>query len=85
MGSKLYFSQLKSYFSQFIDKLLKFEEMEYLINNVKVEIWPALCKFPILFSTVKLNLDITFPNSSIDSKLGLWNLGFRLYFQVFPK
>ena len=24
--------------------------MEYLIHHVKFEIWPALCKFPILFS-----------------------------------
>ena len=32
------------------------------------------CEFSILFSTVKLNLayqDITFPNSSMDSKFGL--------------
>ena len=24
------------------------------------------------------------PNSSIDAKLGFWNIGLRLYFQVFP-
>ena len=30
--------------------------MEYLIHYVKFEIWPALCKFPISFSTGKLKL-----------------------------
>ena len=44
IGSKLYFYQLKTYFSQFIDKFLKFEEMEYLITHVKFEMWSA---FPI--------------------------------------
>ena len=38
------------------DKSLKFEVMEYLIHHVKVEIWPALCKFPILFSAMKFKL-----------------------------
>ena len=31
--------------SQFIDKCLKLEEMEYLIHQVKFEMWPALCDF----------------------------------------
>ena len=35
-----------------------------------------LFKFP-LFSTVELNL-------SLDSKLGFLNVGFRLYFKLFP-
>ena len=35
------------------DKFLKFEEMEYLIQ---VEMWPALCKFPILLSAMKFKL-----------------------------
>ena len=30
--------------------------MDYLIHHVKVEMWQALCKFPILFSAVKLKL-----------------------------
>ena len=36
-------------FSQFIDKFLKFEEMEYLIHHVKFEMWPALCNSPSYF------------------------------------
>ena len=36
------------------------------------------------FQQWNLNQGITFPNSSTYSKLGLWNLGLRLYFQVFP-
>ena len=44
--------------------------------------WPAPCKFPILFSIVKLKLGhITFSNSSIDSKLGLLKVSLRLYSQ----
>ena len=34
--------------------------MEYLTNHVKVEMWPGLCKFPILFSAVKLKLGHNF-------------------------
>ena len=30
--------------------------MENLIQYVKFEMWSALCKFPILFSTVRLKL-----------------------------
>ena len=60
VDSKFYFSQLKTYISQFIDKFLKFEEIESGIHHVKIEIGPALCKFPILFSTVKLKLGHNF-------------------------
>ena len=44
MSLKLYLSQWKIYFSQFIliDKYLKFTEMEYLIHYAKFEMWPAL-------------------------------------------
>ena len=55
----------------------------YLTRHVKFEMWAALCKFPILLSTVKLNWDTTFPDSLKDSKLGLSNLGLKMYFQVF--
>ena len=34
IGSKLHFSQWKTYFSKFVDKFLKFVEMEYLIHYV---------------------------------------------------
>ena len=34
-------STLKTYFPLFIDKFLKFEEMEYLIHHAKLEMWQA--------------------------------------------
>ena len=71
MGSKFHVSQWKTYFSQFIDEILKFKEMEYFIPHVKFEMWPALCKFPIFFSTEKLKLGNNFLNSYIHSKLEL--------------
>ena len=43
-------------FLHFIDKFLKFEGMEYFIHHVKFGMWLFLCKFPILFSKVKLKL-----------------------------
>ena len=38
------------------DKFLTFEEIEYVIHHVKVELCPALCKFPILFSAMQFQL-----------------------------
>ena len=46
--------------TQFIDKFLKFKEMDYLIHHIKVEMWPALRKFLILFSAVKLKLSFVY-------------------------
>ena len=54
MSLKFHLSKWKPYFSQFIDKFLKIEEVEYLIHYVKFNMWPALfyvnflC-FPIIF------------------------------------
>ena len=42
MSSKFYLSKWKTYFSQFIDKFLKIEEVEYLIYYVKFKMWPVL-------------------------------------------
>ena len=42
MNSKFHLSKWKAYFSQFIDKLLKIEEVEYLIQYVKFKMWQAL-------------------------------------------
>ena len=71
------------------DKSLKFEVTEYLIHHVKVEMWPALCKFPILFSAMKFKLRhnisqvinlfkiVTykfFPNSQREGKWDFWIL-----------
>ena len=39
------------------DKFLIFEEIEYIIHHV--EMWPALCKFPILISAMKLKHNIS--------------------------
>ena len=55
-GFKISFSKWKTFFTEFTDKLFKIEEMEYLIHHNKVEMWPALCRFPILSSAVKVNL-----------------------------
>ena len=50
MSSKFHLSKLKRYFSQFIDKYLKIEEVKYLIYYVKFKIWPALFYVNSLFS-----------------------------------
>ena len=42
MSSKFHLSKWKRYFSQFIDKYLKIEEVKYLIHYVKFKMWPAL-------------------------------------------
>ena len=67
------------YFSQFTDKFLKFQGMEYLNHLFKV--WNVTILFyvnsPSYFQW-SLDLDISFPNSSIDSTLGFWNLGLGL-------
>ena len=42
MNSEFHFSEWKTYFSQFTDKFLKIEEVEYLIHYVKFKMWPAL-------------------------------------------
>ena len=42
MTSKFHLSKWKTYFSQFIDKYLKIEEVEYLIHYVKFKMRSAL-------------------------------------------
>ena len=69
-GSKYYFYQWKTYFTQFIDKFLKFKEMENLIHHVKIEMWPALLKFPILLSAVKSKLGHNLSQSIYRFKIG---------------
>ena len=53
-----------------INKLLKFEEIEYLNHHVKVEMWPALYKFPALFSAVKFKLVHNFSQFIYRFKIG---------------
>ena len=50
MSSKFHLSKWKTYFSQFIDKYLKIEEVEYLIHYVKFKMWRALFYENSLFS-----------------------------------
>ena len=40
-------------------------------------------KYPTYFQQCNLNLDITFPNLSIDTKLQFLSAGLRLYFQIY--
>ena len=42
MSSKFHLSKCKTYFSQFIDKYLQIEEVEYLIHYVKFKMRPVL-------------------------------------------
>ena len=44
----------------------------------------VLCKFPSLFSTVKLNLGNSCSQFTLRFKLGFLNYGLSLYFKVFP-
>ena len=62
------------------DKFLKFEEMEYLIHPVKVEMWPALCKFPILFSAMKFKLRHSI--FQVINILELQNWNFQAFFPI---
>ena len=43
-----------------------------------------LCKFPSLFSTVKLKLGLSFSQFTLRFELGFFNAGIRLYFEHFP-
>ena len=84
MSSKFHFSLLKIYFSQFVDKFLKFEKMECLIHHVSLKCGQPYINSQPYFQQWELDWDISFSTSSIDSKLGFWNLCYRLYFQGFP-
>ena len=67
---KTSFFPMETNFTQFINKFLKFEEMEYLIPYVKVEMWPALYEFPILFSAAKFKLRHNFSQFIVRFKIG---------------
>ena len=79
MSSKFHLSKWKTYFSQFIDKFLKIEEVEYLIHYVKFK----MRSVPILTQRLKtgiLNvaLGCTFQFFQIDErdkKLEFYRLG----------
>ena len=78
MSSKFHLSKWKIYFSQFIDKFLKIEAVEYLIHYVKFKMWSVLFDvsspvFPT-FLDVGVRLYIIFPNLHRDWKLRFWML-----------
>ena len=59
-----------------LDRFLKFEE--------SFEMRQALCKFPIVFSVVKLKLEHNFSQFIHRFKLGLLNVGLGCTSRVFP-
>ena len=64
-------TEYKIRFSQFIDKFLKFQGMEFLNLFDKFNVTtPIFCEFPILFSTVKLKLGYAF--SQFMRKFKIW-------------
>ena len=84
---KFHFSQWKIHLSQliFIDKYLKFKEIEYFIRHINFKMWLSLFYANFLYyQQWNSNWDIAFFNSSLDLKLGFLNVGFRLYFKFFP-
>ena len=78
MSSKFHLSKWKRYFSQFIDKFLKIEEVEYLIHYVKFKMWQALfyvnsfC-FPNIFD-FGVRLYVIYLNLHRDWQLEFWML-----------
>ena len=88
MSSKFHLSKWKTYFSQFIDKFLKTEEVEYLIHYVKLKMWPALFYVnSLLFLNIfecKLLGWILFP--PIYTEIENWDFECcsRLDFPIFP-
>ena len=85
MSSKFHFSQWAIFaWFIFIDKCLKFEEIEYLIHYVKLEMWPALyCVNSLYFQQWISNWDIAFLNFTLDSNLAFLDVGLRLQFELF--
>ena len=81
-GFKVSFFPNGKHFNQFIEKF--FEEMKYRIHHVKFEIWPALCKFSILFSAVKVKLGHNFPIQLYVQNWDFWFLDIGYISKFFP-
>ena len=64
---------------QFPDKFLKFEVMKYLIHCVSNR---SNLTYWFIFNSK--TQDLTFLNSSVESKLGFLSVSLRHYFQDFP-
>ena len=73
MGSKFHFSRCETYLSKYINKSLKFEEIEYIIYYIKFIMQQALFYVKFVF----------YPNSSMDCKLRFFNVGIRKYLNFF--
>ena len=87
VSSKFHLSKWKTYFSQFIDKLLKIEEVEYLTHDVKFKMWRALFYINPLFSQYfwMLLLGCTlFPRIYKETENWNFECCFRLHFPIFP-
>ena len=78
---------MKVHFCQFIfiDRYLKFKEIEYFSHYIKSETWPAFfyVSFPY-FQQSHSNWNIAFFNSNLDLKLWFVNVDVMLYFRHFP-
>ena len=71
MSSKSHLSKWKTYFSQFIEKFLKIQEVKYLINYVKFKMCLmclALCSANSLFLMLDLNVALGLSNFSHDKR-----------------
>ena len=78
MGSKFHFSQFI-----FIDKYLKFKEIEYLIHYIMFEKWPVLFYVnSFYFQQWDLNWDIVFFNLSLvfSTPWKRWYTDFWIFF-----
>ena len=76
-GLKIYCSKWKTDCSQFIfiDKYLKFKDIEYFIHYIKKNVTSfVLCKFP-LSSTVELTLGRSILQSIFRFKIGSFERG----------
>ena len=88
-SSKFHLSKWKTYFSQFIDKFLKIEEVEYLMHYVKLKMWPRpiLCKFPLFFQhfwMLMLVCTLFPPIYTEIENTGILNVALGWIFQFFP-
>ena len=76
MSSKFYLLKWKRYFSQFIGKYLKIEQVEYLFHYFKFKMWLALFYVNSLSTILNFagRLYIIWSNLRRDWQLGLWML-----------
>ena len=73
---KILFIKMEKIFSQFIDKYLKIEQVEYLFHYFKFKMWLALFYVNSLSTILNFagRLYIIWSNLRRDWQLGLWML-----------